>query len=70
MDNDTPDIEDMRKALLRMYPDGIIRNQFILRMSDAQIYAIYKSHKSHGISMDGPRLEKPKRQVVGQLSLF
>ena len=63
-------IDDMRMALLRTYPEGIIRNQFILEMSDAQIYAIYKSHKRRHIPTDKPRLDRSKKQLTGQLSLF
>lgn len=64
------EIAEMREALIRMYPSGIIRNQFIFDMSDAQVYAIYKWHTKHKISTKKPRMMKPKPQVPGQTSLF
>ena len=65
-----PDIDEMRTALLRVYPEGIIRSQFILRMSDEQIYNIYRWHQKHDISMSEPRFKQPKKQIEGQTSLF
>ena len=63
-------IEDMRKSLLVAYPTGIIRNQYILKMPPAQIYAIYKWHTRNHISMKKPRMIKSKKQIPGQQTLF
>ena len=64
------DTDEMREQLLRAYPSGIIRSQFILLMSDKQIRAIHKWHTDHDIPLDKVREAKPKKQVPGQLSLF
>ena len=63
-------IEDMRKALLTAYPNGIIRSQYILDMSESQIYAIYKWHTRNNISLKKPRIKKPEKQIPGQQTLF
>lgn len=62
-------IVEMREAILKVYPSGIIRGQRINDMSDAQIYAIYKFHKSRRIALDRPRMQK-QRQIVGQTNIF
>lgn len=64
-----PDIEEMREKLLTMYPDGVIRGQYILQMPDHQVYAIYKSHVQRKIPMNKPRIIKQK-QVPGQISML
>lgn len=63
------EVEEMREAILKAYPSGIIRGQQINDMSDAQIYAIYKSHKSRRIPLDRPRMQK-QRQIVGQTNIL
>ena len=59
----------MRDRLLIIYPGGVIRGQRIVDMSDAQIYAIYKSHTERRIPFNKPRLEKNK-QVPGQTNFL
>ena len=63
------EIKKMRAKLLITYPSGIIRGQRISDMPDAQIYAIYKSHRERRISMNKARINK-KKQVPGQTNFL
>ena len=63
------ELEEMREKLLTMYPNGIIRGQFILQMPENQVYAIYKSHTQRHIPMDKPRIITQK-QIPGQTNLL
>lgn len=63
-------IDEMRERLLRAYPSGIIRSQFILMMSDKQIRAIHKWHTDKNIPLDKAREPKPSKQIPGQMSIF
>ena len=60
----------MRSALMVAYPSGFIRGQKILDMSEAQIYAIYKSHTKRHISLKKPRMKKPEKQIPGQTDIL
>lgn len=63
------EISNMREQILTAYPDGVIRGQRIIDMTDAQIYAIFKSHKSRRIPLDKPRIQK-RPQIVGQTNIL
>ena len=59
---------EMRTKLIEVYPSGYIRGQRILDMSEAQIYAIYRSHNNRRIPMDRPRMKRNK-QIQGQMKM-
>lgn len=66
----TKELCDMRMALVKVYPSGVIRGQLIADMTESQVYAIYRSHKQRKIPMDQPRLKGPEKQIPGQLNMF
>ena len=62
------ELYEMRTKLIEVYPSGYIRGQRILDMPEAQVYAIFKSHKARQIPMDRPRL-KCNKQIPGQTKI-